>query len=78
MVEEEREEERTGNTGTIAFLPPELIQINQFDVPTSDYSIKSDIWSLGLILYYICYATIPYTQTINNAILKKEIKFLKK
>ncbi|KAJ3272448.1 putative serine/threonine-protein kinase iks1 [Terramyces sp. JEL0728] len=63
---------RTGATGTLEFMPPEmLIKVNGQYLP--NHSLSADIWSLGVLLYYICFSTVPYTQTEDVDLLKKEI-----
>lgn len=38
-----------------------------------DYSPKSDMWSLGIVLYYLCYSRLPYRQTDDVDLLRQEI-----
>ncbi|OUM62466.1 hypothetical protein PIROE2DRAFT_61874 [Piromyces sp. E2] len=38
-----------------------------------DYSSNSDLWSLGVVLYYICFSEMPYSQVDDIDILKNEI-----
>ncbi|EAL65884.1 hypothetical protein DDB_G0283109 [Dictyostelium discoideum AX4] len=51
---------RTGNTGTIEYLAPELLQKGVNGEYNSDYDEKCDIWSLGILLYQMAYGTLPY------------------
>ena len=43
----------TGIVGTVPYLAPEIINGN-------DYTNKVDVWSLGVILYYMIYNKLPY------------------
>ena len=57
----------TGATGTISYCAPEVLRRQ----PSGDYgnfTTKSDIFSLGMILYFLCFAQLPY----NNADLLNE------
>ncbi|GBE59363.1 kinase domain containing protein [Babesia ovata] len=51
---------RHGFTGTVEFTAPELLETDQFGEYSLCYDTKSDMWSLGIILYYLCYGTLPY------------------
>lgn len=35
------------------------------------------MWSLGMVLYYLCYSRLPYTQIDDVDILKEEIREFK-
>ncbi|KAJ2549779.1 putative serine/threonine-protein kinase iks1, partial [Coemansia sp. RSA 1836] len=52
--------DRTGATGTLEFMPPELIEVDDAGRFLDSYSTKSDMWSLGMVLYYLCYSRMPY------------------
>lgn len=45
--------DRTGNTGTIEFCAPEIAR-------GEPHSKASDIWSLGMILYFMSFGTLPW------------------
>ncbi|CDR96581.1 protein kinase domain containing protein, putative [Babesia bigemina] len=51
---------RQGFTGTVEFTAPELLETDQFGQYSVSYDTKSDMWSLGIILYYLCYGKLPY------------------
>lgn len=65
-------EERQGNTGTLEFTAPELWLFAKYDpsirpgkqrfVYSSTY--KSDIYSLGLILCWLCVGSLPFSEAI--------------
>jgi serine/threonine protein kinase len=54
--------DRTGNTGTIEFCAPEVVQ-------GEPHSKASDIWSLGMILYFISFGRLPW-QSMDYDFLK--------
>jgi tRNA A-37 threonylcarbamoyl transferase component Bud32 len=54
--------------GTIYFSPPEIIK-------KAKYNNKVDIWSLGIILYFLIYGTIPNAKEENANVIAKKICF---
>ncbi|KAI7834746.1 kinase-like domain-containing protein [Kickxella alabastrina] len=52
--------DRTGATGTLEFMAPELLMVDSTGRFLDSYSTKSDMWSLGMVLYYLCYSRLPY------------------
>jgi serine/threonine protein kinase len=50
----------TGATGTISYCAPEVLQRESPDGPYQNFTVKSDVFSLGMILYFLCFATLPY------------------
>jgi serine/threonine protein kinase len=40
---------------------------------TIDYSPKADMWSLGMVLYYLCYSRLPFTVIDDVDRLRDEI-----
>ncbi|KAI0216694.1 putative serine/threonine-protein kinase iks1 [Massospora cicadina] len=64
---------RTGATGTLEFMAPELLVVNSEGHYTGEHSPKADLWSLGMVLYYLCYSELPYRQLDDLALLKEEI-----
>jgi len=65
--------QRTGATGTLEFMAPELLISDETGHYYDDYSSNSDLWSLGVVLYYICFSEMPYSQVDDIDILKNEI-----
>jgi len=65
--------QRTGATGTLEFMAPELLISDEAGHYYDDYSSNSDLWSLGVVLYYICFSEMPYSQVDDIDILKNEI-----
>ncbi|KAK5166948.1 putative serine/threonine-protein kinase iks1 [Saxophila tyrrhenica] len=51
----------TGATGTISYCAPEVLQQNPADGSFGDFTTKSDIFSLGMIVYFMCFGRLPYT-----------------
>jgi len=67
-------EERTGATGTIEFVAPELFQKDLLTGKlTQGHSEKTDMWSLGMILYFLYFNRLPYTNTEDIDILISEL-----
>ncbi|KAL2438962.1 putative serine/threonine-protein kinase IKS1 [Exophiala dermatitidis] len=52
----------TGATGTISYCAPEVLRRVAPDGPFQNFTSKSDIFSLGMILHFLCFATLPYRQ----------------
>ena len=49
----------TGATGTISYCSPEVLQ-REPNGQYGNFTPKSDIFSLGMILYFLCFARLPY------------------
>ena len=49
----------TGATGTISYCAPEVLQ-RETSGRYGNFTAKSDIFSLGMILYFLCFARLPY------------------
>ncbi|QSZ32188.1 hypothetical protein DSL72_001759 [Monilinia vaccinii-corymbosi] len=49
----------TGSTGTISYCAPEVLKQDQFG-RYGNFTTKSDIFSLGMILYFMCFQRLPY------------------
>ncbi|KAJ1998437.1 putative serine/threonine-protein kinase iks1, partial [Coemansia thaxteri] len=65
--------DRTGATGTLEFMPPELIAVDDMGRFLDSYSTKSDMWSLGMVFYYLCYSSLPYSNIDNIDVLRKAV-----
>lgn len=50
----------TGATGTISYCAPEVLQREFPDGPFGNFTFKSDVFSLGMILHFLCFAQLPY------------------
>ncbi|KAK9461469.1 kinase-like domain-containing protein [Lipomyces oligophaga] len=68
--------EATGTTGTIGYAAPETLQPDVDSGELSEFSFKSDMFSLGMILYYMCFAKLPYEHDFDYEFdqLKDEVK----
>ncbi|KAL4206131.1 kinase-like domain-containing protein [Rhizopus microsporus] len=64
---------RTGATGTLEFMAPEHVRLDPRGRHMVDYSPKADMWSLGMVLYYLCYSRLPYSNIDDIDILRQEI-----
>jgi serine/threonine protein kinase len=67
----------TGATGTISYCAPEVLQR---DLPTGafgNFSTKSDVFSLGMIVYFMCFGGLPYSQADNINEEKEDIDELR-
>jgi len=50
----------TGATGTISYCAPEVLQREAPDGTFGNFTTKSDIFSLGMIVYFMCFGKLPY------------------
>jgi serine/threonine protein kinase len=50
----------TGATGTVSYCAPEVLRIDPSTGTYGNFTAKSDIFSLGMILYFLCFAELPY------------------
>lgn len=50
----------TGATGTISYCAPEVLQRETPGGSFGNFSTKSDIFSLGMIVYFMCFGRLPY------------------
>ena len=50
----------TGATGTVSYCAPEVLKIEQSTGAYGNFTTKSDVFSLGMILYFLCFAQLPY------------------
>lgn len=51
----------TGATGTISYCAPEVLRKDATDGVFGDFTTKSDIFSLGMIVYFMCFGRLPYS-----------------
>lgn len=50
----------TGHTGTISYCAPEVLKPVSPGGPLGNFTFKSDVFSLGMILHFLCFADLPY------------------
>lgn len=50
----------TGSTGTISYCAPEVLR-REPGGAFGNFSTKSDIFSLGMIVYFMCFGRLPYS-----------------
>ncbi|KAJ9245379.1 hypothetical protein DTO280E4_1552 [Paecilomyces variotii] len=50
----------TGATGTVSYCAPEVLRQEYPGGPFGNFTFKSDVFSLGMILYFLCFAQLPY------------------
>ncbi|KAF2482415.1 Ca2+/calmodulin-dependent protein kinase [Neohortaea acidophila] len=55
----------TGATGTISYCAPEVLQKSPVDGTFGSFTTKSDIFSLGMIVYFMCFGRLPYNNADN-------------
>lgn len=51
----------TGATGTISYCAPEVLQLDVTSGQFGEFTFKSDIFSLGMIVYFMCFGRLPYS-----------------
>ncbi|KAI0907196.1 kinase-like domain-containing protein [Ustulina deusta] len=49
----------TGTTGTISYCAPEVLKMDASG-RFGNFTVKSDVFSLGMILYFLCFGRLPY------------------
>ena len=50
----------TGATGTVSYCAPEVLRRSPSSGELGNFTTKSDIFSLGMILYFMCFVRLPY------------------
>ncbi|CAH2350159.1 probable serine/threonine-protein kinase Iks1p [[Candida] railenensis] len=71
LFPQDESKERRGNTGTLEFTAPELWLYSNYDPEQNDntmneFTFESDVYSLGLILCWLCVGTLPFTDLISD------------
>ena len=70
-IEVQPGEKRTDACGAMPYRPPEMIRDQPYD------PIKADVWSAGIVLFYVATGTLPWptysAQAVRDAILKGEV-----
>ena len=65
---------RSGHTGTMEFMAPEVLRIDPRTGALEELSRKADMWSLGMILHLLLYFRLPYTQVEDIDVLSQEMR----
>lgn len=50
----------SGTTGTISYCAPEVLRMDPATGRYGNFTTKSDVFSLGMILYFMCFGRLPY------------------
>ncbi|VEU21132.1 DEKNAAC102092 [Brettanomyces naardenensis] len=50
----------TGSTGTLEYCAPELFELDETRGRLKEFTHSSDVYSLGMILYYLCFNSLPF------------------
>lgn len=53
----------TGATGTISYCAPEVLRRETPDGAFGNFTTKSDVFSLGMIVYFMCFGKLPYANS---------------
>ncbi|KAI7901785.1 kinase-like domain-containing protein [Cokeromyces recurvatus] len=67
------DDNRTGATGTLEFMAPEHVCLDLKGRNTVEYAPEADMWSLGMVLYFLCYSRLPYNVIDDVDLLRSEI-----
>jgi serine/threonine protein kinase len=54
-------------------MPPEMLVKGPDGKYIPNHSISVDIWSLGVVLYFLCFSSVPYMNVEDVDLLKEEI-----
>ncbi|KAF7456913.1 wee kinase [Cryptosporidium felis] len=60
--------QRHGFTGTIEYTAPELLTKDSCGNFIGEYNLYSDIWSLGITIYNLCYNQVPFRVDSSNGL----------
>ena len=71
-----RKADATGYTGTVSFAAPEVIRRHENGM-LGNFTIKSDVFSLGMILFFMCFGRLPYNSANLEEDEKEDIEGLK-
>ncbi|KAK6502846.1 putative serine/threonine-protein kinase iks1 [Arthrobotrys musiformis] len=74
---EDAKRKSTGATGTISYCAPEVLRRVGPNGELGNFSTKSDIFSLGMILHFMCFAKLPYINSDEENEENEEIDKLK-
>ena len=60
----------TGTTGTISYCAPEVLKVDASG-RFGNFTTKSDVFSLGMILFFLCFGRLPYQ---NANVIQEELE----
>ncbi|KAI2782527.1 kinase-like protein [Daldinia loculata] len=60
----------TGTTGTISYCAPEVLK-RDAEGRLGNFTTKSDVFSLGMVLYFLCFSRLPY---VNANAVQEELE----
>jgi serine/threonine protein kinase len=72
LSEQEQDRRRSGATGTLEFCAPELLATGGGN-GSVEQGIHADLWAMGMILYFLCFSRLPWSQVEDVDALKAEI-----
>jgi len=52
----------SGATGTVSYCAPEVLRRQGLSDTFGNFTVKSDVFSLGMIVYFMCFGALPYSQ----------------
>lgn len=68
----------TGATGTVSYCAPEVLQPEYpGGMSLGQFTTKSDIFSLGMILYFMCFSRLPYRNADNVNEENEDVELLR-
>ncbi|ODV85246.1 hypothetical protein CANARDRAFT_23310 [[Candida] arabinofermentans NRRL YB-2248] len=66
-IMENTKRNQTGYTGTLEYCAPELFKVDHTG-KFNEFSLCSDVYSLGIILYFICFNKLPFISNDQSGI----------
>lgn len=64
----------TGATGTLEFTAPEVLILDSESMSLPQFTFQSDMYSLGMIIYFIIFGELPFKSNQDMKQLKRDIK----
>ena len=71
-----RSSNATGYTGTLSFAAPEVIYRDEHGM-LGDFTVKSDVFSLGMVMFFMCFGRLPYRHANLNEDAKEDLDSLR-
>ncbi|KAK9314416.1 kinase-like domain-containing protein [Lipomyces starkeyi] len=56
----------TGATGTVGYSAPETLLPDVLTGELAEFSFKTDMFSMGMILHFLCFSRLPYEHDFDN------------